>query len=48
VGADGSFSFSFPLDAGPGHYFVLCYMRPTRETTGLMGPATAAMVTALP
>jgi uncharacterized protein YkwD len=48
VGADGSFSFSFPLDAGPGHYFVLCYMRPARETTGLMGPATAAMITALP
>jgi uncharacterized protein YkwD len=48
VGSDGSFSVTFPLDAGPGHYFVLCYLRPSRETTGFMGPATAAMVTALP
>lgn len=48
VGPDGSFSVGFPLDAGPGHYFVLCYLRPERETTAFMGPATAAMITALP
>ena len=48
VGPDGSFSVTFPLDAGPGHYFVLCYLRPERETTALMGPATAAMITAGP
>jgi uncharacterized protein YkwD len=48
VGRDGSFSITFPLDVGPGHYFVLCYLRPARETTGLMGPATAALITALP
>jgi len=48
VGSDGSFSVTFPLDAGPGHYFVLCYLHPSREATGFMGPATAAMITALP
>ena len=48
VGADGSFSVTFPLDVGPGYYFVLCYLRPVRETTAFMGPATAAMMTALP
>jgi len=48
VGRDGSFSVTLPLDVGPGHYFVLCYLRPARETTGLMGPATAALITALP
>jgi uncharacterized protein YkwD len=48
VGPDGSFSVTFPLDVGPGHYFVLCYLRPERETTAFMGPATAAMITALP
>lgn len=48
VGADGSFSITFSLDAGPGHYFVLCYLRRARETTAAMGPATAAMITALP
>ena len=48
VGPDGSFSIRFPLDAGPGNYFVLCYVRPERETTAVMGAATAAMITALP
>jgi uncharacterized protein YkwD len=48
VDKDGSFSIRFALDAGPGHYFVLCYLRPERDTTASMGPATAAMVTALP
>lgn len=48
VSPDGSFSVTFPLDVGPGHYFVLCYLRPERETTAFMGPATAAMITARP
>jgi uncharacterized protein YkwD len=48
VGSNGSFSLTFGLDAGPGHYFVLCYLRKDRESTGMMGPATAAMITALP
>lgn len=45
--SDGSFTVRFPLDRGPGHYFVLAYLRPP-DWHGPMRPATAAMITALP
>lgn len=38
---------TFPLDAGPGYYFVMCYVRPAGGDDTL-APATAALVTALP
>jgi hypothetical protein len=39
---------TFPLGAGAGHYYVLCYLRASRGGAGPMFPATAALVTALP
>jgi uncharacterized protein YkwD len=39
---------TFPLTAGPGHYFVLCYVRPAGNRSAAMTPATGALVTALP
>jgi uncharacterized protein YkwD len=43
----GRASLAFPLAQGPGHYYVLAYVRPIGYE-GPVGPATAAMVTALP
>jgi hypothetical protein len=47
VEPDGRFTVSFPLDAGPGRYFVVCLLEslPLREERRLV-PATAALVTA--
>jgi len=47
VEPDGGFSLSFPLDAGPGRYFVVCLLEslPLQEERRLV-PATAALVTA--
>jgi hypothetical protein len=39
---------TFPLAAGPGHYYVLCYLRPAHAGGDPMIPATGALVTALP
>jgi len=47
VEPDGRFAVSFPLDAGPGRYFVVCLLEslPLRETRRLV-PATSALVNA--
>jgi uncharacterized protein YkwD len=39
---------AFPLDQGPGHYFVLCYMRMAGSLHEPLRPGSAAMITALP
>jgi uncharacterized protein YkwD len=39
-------AFEFPLDRGPGHYYVLCYVRPAGRPDGPVRPATAVLVTA--
>ena len=46
----GEVRLRFVLDQGPGHYFVLCYVRRAGDGPKLltMMPATAAMVTATP
>ena len=38
---------AFPLDSGPGHYYVLCYLRPLGARNVPMQPATSALVVAL-
>jgi uncharacterized protein YkwD len=43
----GRVFLGFPLSEGPGHYFVLAYVR-RAATTGPLWPVTAAMITALP
>jgi uncharacterized protein YkwD len=43
----GEVRLRFPLDQGPGHYFVLCYVRRGGDRRAPMAPATAAMVTAV-
>jgi uncharacterized protein YkwD len=48
VRRDGRFSLTFPLDQGPGDYYVVCHVGarpPSRESPA---PATAALVVALP
>jgi uncharacterized protein YkwD len=39
-------SFQFPLDRGPGHYYVLCLVHPAGRPRDPMRPATAALVVA--
>ena len=34
------------LDAGPGHYYVLCYVRPAGNRRAILHPATSALVVA--
>jgi uncharacterized protein YkwD len=48
VRRSGEVGLRFPLDQGPGHYFVLCYLERPGERGQAMLPATAAMVTAAP
>lgn len=45
---EAGIAFEFPLDQGPGHYYVLCHVHPTGRPRDPMRPATAAMVTAAP
>ena len=42
---DGVIAFEFPLDQGPGHYYVLCHVHPAGRPRDAMRPATAALVT---
>ena len=47
VDADKSgISLEFPLDRGPGHYYVLCLVHPAGRPRDPMHPATAALVVA--
>lgn len=43
----GRVFLGFPLDQGPGHYYVLAYVR-RAGTPSPLWPVTAAMLTALP
>jgi hypothetical protein len=47
VEADKSgITLEFPLDQGPGHYYVLCLVHPAGRPREAMRPATAALVVA--
>lgn len=48
VSRDGRFTLTFPLDSGPGFYFVVCYLRRGQTLSEPMAAATAAMVDAFP
>jgi uncharacterized protein YkwD len=44
----GEVRLRFALDQGPGHYYVLCYVRHPGDRLSPMMPATAVMITATP
>jgi hypothetical protein len=46
--ASGRFSLGFRLSQGPGHYFVLCHVAERLVEDAPLGPATAALVIAVP
>ena len=48
VRRDRSFWISFPLDAGPGFYFVVCHLRRGPLRDGPLVPATAVLIEARP
>jgi len=48
VGPSGRFRLEFPLDSGPGEYYVVCLLRPWPPERGSRSlPATAALIRAL-
>jgi hypothetical protein len=44
----GEVRFEFPLDHGPGYYYVMAYVHPEGRSGEELRPATAAMITAVP
>jgi uncharacterized protein YkwD len=42
----GVVALEFPLDQGPGHYYLLAYVRPAGRPRDPLRPATAVLVTA--
>ena len=45
---EAAFAVSFPLEEGPGYYFVVCQVRKTSPPDSRLTPGTAAMITAVP